>query len=78
MAIYQLQAIYQQIEKQGWDITHMKSGSVAVEWLLKSLTPGVYISEIDAFRLHLDIYKTTLSGTLATVKLISKVIRICI
>ena len=67
MAIYQLQAIYQQIEKQGWDITHMKSGSVAVEWLLKSLTPGVYISEIDAFRLHLDIYKTTLSGTLTTV-----------
>jgi len=48
MAIYQLQAIYQQIEKQGWDITHKKSGSVAVEWLLKSLTPGVYISEIDA------------------------------
>ena len=45
----------------------MKSGSVAVEWLLKSLTPGVYISEIDAFRLHLDIYKTTLSGTLTTV-----------
>ena len=72
------QGIFQQIENQNPNITHKKSGSVAVKWLLKSPTPGVYISEIDAFRLYLDISKTTLSGTLATVKLISKDIRICI